>query len=602
MYSNYQRQLEYEKYLNSYQQYISYYLYLYNQQNQLSYFKTLNYQNQLPYYYQSYNPYYNYNNYNNNLYNYQNYNQLYNQYYNHLYNQNYNYYNPLNQNNISNNQPLTYNNYNYNQQLIPNTQQGYNSYNYYPTNNLHITQNPYITHAQAVDNPPYLQQTQPTINNKPTQLITNLNETPINKDNVIDIDKEDISYYKNLSNKKTNPLLFIIPILSIIIICSLIYFIFFNKSTIDIIDFTNKHKDQLNLWIKDHKIDPSLIIIKEEYNQNIMKDYIISQDKLTGQLKDTPINFIISKGNKLDDQNNPDTSTEIPSIDSKIDMLNFIDQPYLELTNWANTNNYKLQQPQKIYSHLPKDTIIETNPKANEKIDQNTIISSTISSGPILVKNFIKMTKSQFEEWLYNTNIENNASANLKLEIIKQENKNYNNDIILKMQFNSITYSKNTDTEQTLDPNNTITITITNNPNIPTKELKDCKGESEESFKQILLTINPQYKPKKQEAIYSQIYPKDTIALHELTPTDSTKTEIQYSLSLGPYIPDLMKFEGKKLEAINNEISKAIRLKANNQWKFIDLKEKVSEEVPPGFYHSCTTNLQEYTVSCYNNP
>lgn len=240
-------------------------------------------------------------------------------------------------------------------------------------------------------------------------------------------------------NQHINPLLIIIPIISVVII-ALVLVIIFVFPHIKVVDFVGQNKTDAIAWIKQQEIDSAGIIFKEEYNFDYDEGIIISQDPQEGKVtKNAKMTFTVSSGADPDEKiivpdlmemkradieawikTNKLSATKISTSYSddveegkvikleftnadetsftrgttlkisiskgvkpadQVTVTDFVKKTYAEMETWAKTNKITLKKSEAYSDTVDKDYVISQSVKEKTKINQGETISVVVSKG-----------------------------------------------------------------------------------------------------------------------------------------------------------------------------------------------------------------------------
>lgn len=134
----------------------------------------------------------------------------------------------------------------------------------------------------------------------------------------------------------------------------------------------------------------NLVVKGQEFNSEINQDYIITQEPQAGKKisKNSNVDVILSKGPQI-------VSITVPNLINltKEDAIKIIEDSGLKVGNFSEENN----------SFFTQGTIVDQSPPYNVKVDKNSIVNLTVSSGskiltiPNLVGYDFLYAKSQIE-------------------------------------------------------------------------------------------------------------------------------------------------------------------------------------------------------------
>lgn len=151
-----------------------------------------------------------------------------------------------------------------------------------------------------------------------------------------------------------------------------------NTEEVELKDLTNISKLRATSYLKKYKIEYDL---EDGFSDKIKRDFVISQSIEKGtkiKPQETRITLTISKGKKI----------KVPDL-KKMTLE--------EIIKWANNNKIKLEIKKQYDDTIKKDSIIDSNYKENDELQENDKLILTISKGSITMKEF--STLSDFLGW-----------------------------------------------------------------------------------------------------------------------------------------------------------------------------------------------------------
>ena len=217
---------------------------------------------------------------------------------------------------------------------------------------------------------------------------------------VVEYDVESDNKYKKNKNKKL-----LIEIIVVIIIICLISIGIIQFSKVEVPDFNNQLYSIVEKWGTNNKIQ---IIIKEEYSNDFLEDYVIKQSIEEGDRisKKTILTITVSKGS------NPDEIIKVPD-------LSIMDGS--QIKNWINENNLiNTTIKEENSSTIPKSSLIsysfDSATVNNDNFKRSDILTIIISKGEIQyeknieVINLVSKTKDEVTKWCAESNLVCNFS------------------------------------------------------------------------------------------------------------------------------------------------------------------------------------------------
>ena len=192
--------------------------------------------------------------------------------------------------------------------------------------------------------------------------------------------------------KPFNPLFVIIPVV-VLIVAGLLVYLFLFRPNIEVVDFTGQSKNDATAWLKQQEIESTGIIFKEEYNFDVDKDVIISQNPETGKVtKKAKITYVVSKGA------DPDESVKVPD---------FVDMDKDEISNWIKINKLVNTKINTTYDDIvEKDQFIKADYSGcdADSFTRGCSLKISISKGKkpedeIIMANYVGKTYAEMETW-----------------------------------------------------------------------------------------------------------------------------------------------------------------------------------------------------------
>ncbi len=140
-------------------------------------------------------------------------------------------------------------------------------------------------------------------------------------------------------------------------------------TSVEMIDLKSLSLFDATLWLKQHNIAYELVY---EFSDSVNRDYVLSQNEQVGTLIDPSINkitLIVSKGDEI----------VIP---------NFNQMTVDEATKWIIENKLKVEFIEQYDNEYKQGSIIISNYELNSVVEEGTLISLTISKGPLKLEQF----------------------------------------------------------------------------------------------------------------------------------------------------------------------------------------------------------------------
>ena len=362
-------------------------------------------------------------------------------------------------------------------------------------------------------------------------------------------------------NKKILLSLFTIFTLFVGIVFGL-FLLFTHTKDIIVDDFSTKTIAEVMQWQKDNNIDDDLIIIAKEYSETYTKDTIISQSLIEGDILDTPIKIVISKGF---DPN------------KKINMIDFNGLSKENIDKFFTNNHFSdVTYLYETSETISKDKFIKIN-NEEKSLARNSIIVITLSSGSvkdgveIIMPDFSNSNKHSIDVWAKDYYIKVNYTYSFS-------------DTVEVGKVISFTPQKDT----TIKTNSSIQVTISKGKKIIVKDfIGKNKSELEKWIKEVNLTLNKYkevYSSKEKDIILEQT-PKAKTELaeeEEVTATISIgKVNIKNHINI-PYST----FE-KWLNDLNNKHHKSAKISVE--------KKEIESSITSGSIAKMTIGNVNYT-------
>lgn len=268
----------------------------------------------------------------------------------------------------------------------------------------------------------------------------------------------------NFKDKKTIGLMIAAGILVLLTIAIVAIFFLFPTKKIEIPEFTNKNKTDVDTWIMENEIPTEQVLMNYEFNETIGKDVVLSQSIIAGEnlKKDDVLTIILSNGpdpdllvtlpdftgmkhdeidawfveNKFTDvtyEYIPDakikkdifiksnvTETDVKrstpilisisvgteSVGIEIAMPDFKDYTKANIQAWGKTNNITISFKEEASETIASGKVISQDPKAGTTIKTGGKITVTLSTGKgSTATNFAGKTKKDVDSWAKTNNI-----------------------------------------------------------------------------------------------------------------------------------------------------------------------------------------------------
>lgn len=190
------------------------------------------------------------------------------------------------------------------------------------------------------------------------------------------------------------------------------YFFFFSSKLV-MPEFTGKTMNDVNAWVKQNKIDTSVIVVNRECDFDTEKDIILSQLPDAGKKvkTDTPMTFVVSNGA------DPDEPISFPDINS---------MTYDELKSWISENKLTKTKISNEYSTtVPAGEVIKYSLKNVEESDftRSSTLNITCSkgvapAGQVTVEKFENQPFASVETWAKSKKVEINKVESFDQSVV----------------------------------------------------------------------------------------------------------------------------------------------------------------------------------------
>lgn len=261
---------------------------------------------------------------------------------------------------------------------------------------------------------------------------------------------------------------------------------------VNMIDLSNKSVFDATLFLKRYGIKYELVY---EYSDDILKEYVIGQDREVGKLvnyKSDIVKLTVSKGPKI----------KVP---------NLLDMTVDEITNWVVDNHLKIEFNEDYDEEKVAGTILSSNVKEGDTVEQGSLISIVISKGQLRMEKFT--SAAEFRDWADRYNV------NYKEEY--EFNSSVSSGNIIKSSHNEGDVIKN---------NDTVIIYVSQGKSI---EIPNFVGKSKSDIEKSCKSVGLNCSFKSGS--YSNSVSKDvaTAQSKKAGSTVASGTSIQITLSLG---------------------------------------------------------------------
>ncbi|SJZ85595.1 PASTA domain-containing protein [Anaerorhabdus furcosa] len=202
----------------------------------------------------------------------------------------------------------------------------------------------------------------------------------------------------NFRDKKTIGLMVAAGILILLTIAIVAIFFLFPTKKIEIPDFTNKTKIDVDAWVVENDLTTDQVLFNYEFNESIIKDQVTSQSIVGGETlkKDDVLTITLSNG---------------PDPDLIVTLPDFKDMTHDQIEAWFLENKFT----DVTYEYIPdpkikKDYFIKSNITEKE-VRRSTPVLISISVGTesvgieVTMPDFKDYTKANIQAWGKTNNI-----------------------------------------------------------------------------------------------------------------------------------------------------------------------------------------------------
>lgn len=191
----------------------------------------------------------------------------------------------------------------------------------------------------------------------------------------------------------------VIALMSAIIVTSVVY-ITSTPAGVDIPDFSEKTKEDVQTWMTDDEVDSNLVTFSYAYDEDKDQDIVLSQSMTTGEklTKENILTITLSNG---------------PDPDKEFTLPDFTGKDKKEVTKWFTDNRFSAVT----YAFSPdeevnKDIFLKCSAEKGSKVRRSDKITVTISTGTseeeaeeITVPDFSAYTRANISAWGTTNNV-----------------------------------------------------------------------------------------------------------------------------------------------------------------------------------------------------
>lgn len=330
---------------------------------------------------------------------------------------------------------------------------------------------------------------------------------------------------------------------------------------IEIIDFKNYSKENIEAWVKKNKLRVKFITAPSD---TIKKGAFLSQNPKAG----TTIKI-------------NSTITITYSSGKGLEAKSFAGKPVSEAKEWIKQNGLK-EKYVYLYDKDYKENIIINNTPSKGSISTNSLVTFNVSLGLVPIENYTNKKINEFESYINNLNSTYSYSA--KIRISKKEvESSETNGKILGLYYNNQKISKTT----YVAPSSIITVEVAIDKKI---EVIDKSGVLESDFKNYILGLSLKLGNRKE--MYSETIGSGKIISND-TGKFSKDSLINYIVSKGKYTIDIASFTNKPYIEIVKEVENA---KTNGKIFTLNRTESYSDSIVKDNIISCSINGS--TINC----
>lgn len=332
---------------------------------------------------------------------------------------------------------------------------------------------------------------------------------------------------------------------------------------IDMPDFKDYTKANMQAWAKSNNITLS---IKYESSSKVAEGKLISQS--------------VAAGNKI---KTGDKISVTLSSGSGVSVLDFSNKTKAEAEKWVKENKLKATYVQMYDGKVKNDLIISNTPNKGS-IKPGGSIQFNISIGLVPIENYTNKTETDFKNYIAKLNASYNKSANIKINVVQEENSKTAGTILSQTINNQVVNSS-----VNVAPGTTVTIKVSK---IPSKKINVVNKANVhiKDFTKYLTDIGLKLGNKTER--YSDSV-ADSLIISNDTGSFTAGTGINYVISIGKFDVNTGILAGKPYSQAQNVINEGNAKGAG--WS-ISKTDVYHDSVAKGNIISCGINGK--TLSC----
>ena len=332
---------------------------------------------------------------------------------------------------------------------------------------------------------------------------------------------------------------------------------------IDMPDFKDYTKTNMQAWAKSNNITLS---IKYESSSKIAEGKLVSQSVAAGSK--------IKTGDKI---------SVTLSSGSGVNVLDFSNKTKAEAEKWIKANKLKATYIQMYDGKIKNDLIISNTPNKGS-IKAGGSIQFNVSIGLVPIENYTNKTETDFKNYITKLNASYNKSANIKINVVQEENSKTVGTILSQTINNQIVNST-----VNVAPGTTVTIKVSKAPSKKINVVNKANVHIKD-FTKYLTDIGLKLGNKTER--YSDSI-ADSLIISNDTGNFDAGTGINYIISIGKFSVNTGILAGKPYSQAQNVINEGNAKGAG--WS-ISKTDVYNDSVAKGNIISCGVNGK--TLSC----
>lgn len=330
-------------------------------------------------------------------------------------------------------------------------------------------------------------------------------------------------------------------------------------------DFADYTKANIQAWAKTNNMT---VTFKNVTSDKIASGKVISQDPKAGSTTKTggkvTVNLSIGKGVE---------GTKLAGKTKK------------DVDAWIKENDLKASYVE-VYDNKVANGIVISNKPSSGTIQQGSTVTINISIGKPVVENYTNKTKTQYDTYIAGLN---KKSANIKTTVVEVESTSAVG-TILKQTINGKVVSGST----TVDTGTTVTLEVAK---VKSVNVENKAGSTYDNFKKYVEELGMKVGSKTDR--YNDTYNSGIIVSND-TGSKIPGTAINYTQSLGTYVPTGTDFDGKSKNEAQNKMNSFINLGSGSSIKFNE--PSFSDKTTKDLTYGCTPSGKVVTCNISKGP